>query len=90
MRLKEGDKMGSTTIRIDPKAHIMLHRIAKQSGESMQSSLSKAIELYRRQIFLQKVNAAFDALHKDPKAWQEELKERKDWSVTLLDDIKGS
>ena len=80
--------MESTTIRINPKAHIMLQRIAKQSGESMQASLAKAIELYRRQIFLQKANVAFDALREDPKAWQEELKERENWDVTLLDGIK--
>ena len=79
--------MTSTTVRIDPKAHIMLRRIAKQSRESMQDSLAKAIELYRRQIFLQETNAAFDALHKNPKAWQEELKERKKWNSTLRDGI---
>ncbi len=66
----------------------MLRRIAKQSRESMQDSLAKAIELYRRQIFLQETNAAFDALRKDPKAWQEELKERKEWDSTLIDGIK--
>lgn len=82
--------MGSTTIRITPEAHTILRRIAKQSGGSMQSSLAKAIELYRRQIFLQKANAAFDAMRKDPKAWQGELKEREDWNATLLDDIKDS
>ena len=82
--------MTSTTVRIEPKAHIILRRIAKQSGESMQDSLAKAIELYRRQIFLQKANAAFDALRKDPKAWQEELKERKEWESTLLNGIKDS
>lgn len=82
--------MGSTTVRINPVAHTALRRIAKQSGESMQSSLAKAIELYRRQIFLQKANAAFAAIRKDAIAWQEELRERKDWNSTLLDDIKDS
>ncbi|MCG2711239.1 MAG: toxin-antitoxin system protein [Candidatus Omnitrophica bacterium] len=82
--------MISTTIRIEPKAHKMLRRIAKQSGKSMQSSLTKAIELYYRRDFLQKTNAAFDALRKDPKGWQEELKEREGWDATLLDDIKDS
>jgi predicted transcriptional regulator len=82
--------MTTTTIRIDPKAHMVLRRIAKQSGESMQASLAKAIELYHRQVFLQQANAAFDALRHNPKAWQEELKERNDWNITLLDDIKDS
>jgi hypothetical protein len=80
--------MRSTTVRINPTAHIVLRRIAKQSGESMQSSLAKAIELYRRQTFLQKANAAFAAMKKDPNVLQEELKEREDWNLTLLDGIK--
>ncbi len=80
--------MRSATVRINPNAHTMLRRIAKQSKEPMQSTLTKAIELYCREKFLQKANAAFDALRKDPKAWQEELKEREDWDVTLLDGIK--
>jgi len=67
-----------------------LHRIAKEAEESMQASLIKAIELYRRQIFLQKANTAFEALHKDSKAWKEELKEREAWNSALLDDIKDS
>lgn len=82
--------MTNTTVRINPTDHTMLRRIARQSGESMRSSLTKAIELYRRQTFLQEANEAFAAMRKDPKAWQEELKERKDWDSTLQDDIKDS
>lgn len=54
--------MESTAIRINSEAHTMLCRIARQSGESMQASLTKAIELYRRQTFLQKVNVAQNQL----------------------------
>ena len=82
--------MESSTVRIDPRAHIMLRRIAEQSKESMQSTLTKAIELYRRQIFLKRANLAFAAMRKDPKAWQEELKEREEWDSTLLDDVRES
>ena len=81
--------MGSTTVRINPTSHIILRRIAKQSGESMQSALTKAVELYRRKNFLQMANEAFAAIRKNPKAWQEELKEREDWDLTLLDDINS-
>ncbi len=79
--------MESTAIRINSEAHTMLCRIARQSGESMQASLTKAIELYRRQTFLQKVNVAFEALRKNSKAWREELKEREGWDSALSDDI---
>jgi len=82
--------MESTTVRINPKVHILLRSIAREAGESMQASLAKAIEMYRRQIFLQKANAAFEALRKDPKAWKEELKEREGWDSALLDEAKDS
>lgn len=82
--------MRSTTVRISPGAHTMLRHIAEESKESMRSTLTKAIELYRRENFLQKANLAFAALHKDPKAWQEEIKERQDWDLALLDDIRDS
>jgi predicted transcriptional regulator len=77
--------MESTTVRISPKVHIILRRLAEQSKESMQATLAKAVELYRRQIFLEKANLAFGALRKKPKAWQNELKEREAWDLTLLD-----
>lgn len=80
--------MESTTVRIDPKTHIKLRRIAEQSKESMQSTLARAIELYRRQTFLEKANLAFAVMRKDSKAWQEELKEREEWDSTLLDDVR--
>lgn len=82
--------MASTTVRISPTAHSILRRVARECGESMQSSLTKAIELYRRRIFLEKANQAFAAMRKDPKSWEEELKEREAWDITLSDDVKDS
>lgn len=82
--------MESATVRINPRSHIILRRIAEQSKESMQSTLTKAIELYRRQTFLKRANLVFAAMRKDPKAWQEELKERAEWDSTLLDDVRES
>lgn len=80
--------MKSTTVRINPGAYTMLRRIAEESKESMQSTLAKAIELYRRENFLQKANLAFAVLRKAPKAWQEELNERGGWDPALSDDIE--
>jgi len=42
----------------------------------MQEIVGEAIELYRRQLFLEKVNAAFAALKTDQQAWEEEREER--------------
>ncbi len=83
--------MKTITVRIIPKAYLILRRLAKLSGESTQVTLAKAIELYRRQDFLNKANTAFAGMRKDSKAWKEELKERHDWDATLpdgLDDLE--
>ena len=80
--------MHAITIRANAGTRDMLRHIAKELGEPMQTSLAKAIELYRRQVFLQKANNAFAAVRKDPKAWKEELKERETWGTTLMDNMK--
>lgn len=45
----------------------------------------EAIERYRRDKFLDDVNAAYTALRNDPKAWKEEQAERTLWDKTLGD-----
>ncbi len=39
----------------------------------------------RSEQFFEDVNAAFTRLKADPKAWEEELAERRLWEVTLAD-----
>ena len=77
--------MPSTTIRIGEQSHRILRRLAEVSGESMQSVAAKAIEEYRRRVFLDRLNEEFAALRRDPVAWKEELEERKAWEATLAD-----
>jgi hypothetical protein len=58
------------------------------SGESIQAILDKAVELYRRQHFLEEANRAYGALRRNPKLWKAEQAERSVWSSTLTDDLK--
>jgi hypothetical protein len=53
----------------------------------MQTILDRAIETYRRQRFLEEVNAAYAALRRDEKAWEAWKEERKAWEVTFGDGI---
>lgn len=55
----------------------------------MPAILDRAIEEYRRRQFLEGLRADFAALRRDPKAWQEELNERKEWDSTLGDGLEG-
>jgi len=54
----------------------------------MQEILDKAVELYRRQRFLEESNRAFEALRANTTAWEEEEAERKAWDATLADDLE--
>jgi hypothetical protein len=59
--------------------------MADESNQSMTEILDRAIELYRKQRFLEGLNADFAALRKNKAAWNEELAERRSWDVTLAD-----
>ena len=75
------------TVRIKEETQKTLRRLAEKSGESMQDTLDKAIEAYRRHQVLREANEAYQRLRKDTKAWKEELKERKEWERTLKDGL---
>ena len=78
--------MAGSIVRIREETKIILQGLAAQTGKPMQTILDLATEEYRRQRFLQEANEAFAALRKNPKAWQAELSERKEWDATMADD----
>lgn len=80
--------MQSSTVRISLTTREKLKSMVSQTGESMQSIIDKAVEEYRRQLFLERANEAFATLKKDNKAWKDEQKERADWDITLMDDLE--
>lgn len=82
--------MPTATVRINDKSRNILRELAAREGKSMQEILEKAIETYRRQRFLEEVNAAYAALRQDPEAWATVQKERADWEVTLGDGLEPS
>ncbi|HXB74841.1 MAG TPA: hypothetical protein VNY05_41810 [Candidatus Acidoferrales bacterium] len=75
-------------IRITPRSKAVLRALARQEGKPMQTVLDDAIEHYRRDKFLDEVNAAYATLRSDPKAWKEEQAERALWDKTLADGLK--
>lgn len=74
--------------RISEPTREVLRKLAEESGESMQAILEKAIELYRRQRFLEESNRAFEALRANPAAWKTEQAEREMWDITLADGLE--
>jgi hypothetical protein len=77
----------SPNIRITPRAKATLRALAKQEGRPMQAVLDHAIDRYRRDKFLDDVNAAYATLRKDRKAWKEELAERSLWDKSRKDGL---
>jgi predicted transcriptional regulator len=80
--------MQSLTVRITRSAHAALRALAEETDESMTEILEKAIEAYRKQRFLDGLNADFAALRKNQAAWEDELAERNEWDATLSDGLE--
>jgi hypothetical protein len=79
--------MSSSVVRIGVEARNTLREIAARTGRPMQSILDEAIERFRRQRFLEEVNAAYAFLARDPAASEAVRKEREAWEATLADGL---
>jgi len=79
--------MPESTVTLSNAAHATLIKLAEISGETMQTVLDKAIENYRRYVFLVQANQAFAALRQNEELWQEELAERGLWDQTMADGV---
>jgi hypothetical protein len=75
------------TVRIDPAAHLTLREIAAAKHISLTEVLSRALELYRREVFLEGLADDFAALRTDRKAWSEEQAERDAWDAANADGL---
>jgi hypothetical protein len=78
-------QQGSVNVRVTKQTHQQLATLAEENGLSMQTILDRAVEAYRRQSFLEALNADFAALRAQPDKWAEEQAERKLWEQTLAD-----
>ena len=74
-------------VRISPRAHRLLQKLAKEADQSMQAILDKAIESYRREEFLRAANREYAALRRNAKGRNESLRERELWDQTLGDGL---
>lgn len=80
--------MSSATVRISPRAHQSLKELAKLTGEPMPAVLDRAIEDFRRRVFLEGLSQDFAELRADPKQWEEERSERRAWDAALADGLE--
>ena len=71
--------------RISQRAHQTLRRLSKETGQSSEEILDRALEALERKQLLDGINEGYAALKADPEAWEEELEERELWDATLGD-----
>jgi hypothetical protein len=80
-------KSASTTIRIPIEMHEELRGFAEEEHSTLTGVLVEALELYRRERFVARVNAGYSLLREETAAWKEHLAERKAWDSTLADGV---
>jgi predicted DNA-binding protein len=78
-------KSSSTTIRIPTEMHQTLRGLAEERRSTLQGVLVEALELYRRERFVLRVNAGYAALRDEPQVWRTHLAESALWDTTLAD-----
>ena len=80
--------MSTVTVRIPEKTNLQIKQLAEECDATKTQIIQKAIDVYQRQIYFERLNADFAALRADPVAWKEELEERKLWEATLADGLE--
>jgi hypothetical protein len=79
--------MCAAAVPISESSHDLLNELAKQTGQTVTQVLDKALEAYRRKVFLDAVNTGNAEMRADPEAWAEHLAERQLWDATLMDGL---
>jgi len=80
--------MKSVTVRISEEERKIIKGLSKKLGVSMTEVLNRAVEKYRREVFLSETNRAYARLREKTVEWKEELEERRQWDNTLSDGME--
>jgi len=80
----------SSILRINNKTKKTLEELSRKSGVPMLYVIDKAIEEYRRRVFLEETNAAYAKLRKDEKASEEYDRETAAWDSALMDGLNDT
>jgi hypothetical protein len=75
-------------LRVADETREVLRELARLEGVSMQSVLDRALAEYQKKRFFDTLEAGFQALKNNSRAWSEEQQERQVWENTLLDSVE--
>ena len=80
--------MQNVIMRVSARSRETLRELATQTGESMQSMIDEAVELYQRRQFLEEVNAAYTPLRQHAETCTAIEHERREWDTALGDGLQ--
>ncbi len=66
-----------------------MRELAHNTDTTMQSVIEHALLEYKKRLFWDQAERDFSAIRDDPKAWNEEIAERKAWDASLMDGLEA-
>lgn len=78
----------AVTVRLREETHAALREMSTDCGVPITQLIAEMTEQRRRQEILRQGNEAYARLREDPKAWAEELEERRLFEGTLMDGLE--
>lgn len=82
--------MPATPLRLPPKTRKALEEIAETTGVSLQQALEQAVEERQRRLYLDGLNADYEALKQNPAEWTELQEENAAWDVSNDDGLESA
>jgi hypothetical protein len=80
-------KMSAAIVQINDSTARLLEELAEKTGLTTSDVLDKALDAYKRKVFLEQVNAAYAVLRADPTAWADVEAERQSMAGSLMDGL---
>jgi hypothetical protein len=79
--------MTPAIVQISDASARLLKELAEKTGLTTSVVLDKALDAYKRKVFLEQLNAAYAALRADPAAWADVEAERQSMAGSLMDGL---
>jgi hypothetical protein len=73
-------------VRVSENTHQLLKTLALSEGKPMQEILDRAVEAYRRRVFLDGLSEDYRRLREDKAGWDEHEEEMASWDNVLDDE----
>ncbi len=77
------------TARISRQSDAIIQELISQTGKTKVEIIEEALESYRYHERMRILNEQYERLRSDEKAWEQELRERKELEGTLWDGLEN-